>query len=134
MESAEIIPSLVERSKRLRSRVTNGKSPFIGADGRSAWVRLWKDLLGAHASDLGGDLSEAQRASCEVVATLRTELKLIEAKMSNGEASPEDIDLYNRLSGNLRRYLEMLGLERRARPSNDGTEILLKAHGLGARR
>jgi hypothetical protein len=33
----------------------------------------------------------------------------------DGEASPQDLDLYQRTAGNLRRLLETVGLQRRAR-------------------
>ncbi len=101
--------------KDLRSKVTNGKRVFaIGGDGRGAWTRRWKDLHEAHIADLGGPagLSEAQISLCRRAAALETELEQLEARMSEGAATVEDLDLYNRLSGNLRRMLESIGLKR----------------------
>ena len=43
------------------------------------------------------------------------ELELAEGKLSRGE--PVDLDLFGRLLGQLRRVLEAIGLERRARPA-----------------
>ena len=43
-------------------------------------------------------------------------MKELAARMSEGVATAEDNDAYNRLSGNLRRHLEVLGLERRQKP------------------
>ena len=51
-------------SSRLRSRVTNGKTPFVEADGRGPWARRWRDILAEIISDLGGHeggLSEGQK-------------------------------------------------------------------------
>ena len=44
------------------------------------------------------------------------ELERLEGKFAlAGEADPADLDLYIRASGNLRRILESLGLQRRTR-------------------
>ncbi len=61
-------------------------------------------------------MSEAQLALCWNVAVARVELEQIAAKMSEGTATLEDQDAWNRISGNVRRHLETLGLERRAKP------------------
>jgi hypothetical protein len=104
--------------KDLRSKVTNGTKVFaIGGDGRGAWTRRWKDLNEAHVADLGGPggLSEAQLSLCRRCAALEVQLEQMEAKMSEGDAMV-DMDLYGRLAGHLRRILETLGIERRAKP------------------
>jgi hypothetical protein len=74
-----------------------------------------------HLSDYGGAeaMSEAELAISQMVATTRVEMEQIAARCSEGTATPEDIDLYNRLAGNLRRHLETLGLERRQKPVNN---------------
>ena len=47
---------------------------------------------------------------------LTTELERLEVKFAlAGEASAVDIDLYARVAANLRRLLESVGLQRRAR-------------------
>lgn len=133
MENVNYIPQLAAKPKELRSRVTNGKTLFAkGGDNRGAWARRYRDLYQLHLSDLGGAeaCSEAELALCDVVATTRVEMGQLAARMSEGAATMEDIDAYNRLSGNLRRLLETPGLERRQRPVNDGSDILLRAHGL----
>jgi hypothetical protein len=38
-----------------RSRVTNGRELLPGVDGRSLWVRRFRDVLALHVSDLGGE-------------------------------------------------------------------------------
>jgi hypothetical protein len=103
------------KPKDLRSRVTNGTRVFaIGGDGRGAWTRRWKDLHEAHVADLGGPagLSEAQTSLCRRCAALEVELEQFEARMSEGAATVEDLDLYNRLTGNFRRLFETIGLRR----------------------
>jgi hypothetical protein len=60
-------------------------------------------------------MSEAQLAICGAAATTRVEMEQLASRMSEGTATPDDLDLYNRFAGNLRRHLEVLGLERKAR-------------------
>src|SRR5450756_2549108 len=101
-----------------RSRISNGSAVLPGVDGRSTWVRRLRDLIGLHLSDLGGDgaVSEAERSIVRRVATLTVELERMEAGFAlAGEAQPEQIDLYQRTANSLRRMLESVGLERRAR-------------------
>lgn len=95
------------RSKLVRSAITKGNRPMLGADGRSAWVRRWKDLTELHVSDLGGPghLSEGQLSLCRRGSTLEIILEQIEARMSEGREAPEDVGTYNTVSGNLRAHL-----------------------------
>jgi hypothetical protein len=46
---------------------------------------------------------------------LTVELDRLEARFAVADASGDDLDLYQRTAGNLRRLLESVGLERRAR-------------------
>jgi hypothetical protein len=109
----------VERRKdKQRSRITNGSALLPGVDGRSAWVRRCKDIIAAHVSDLGGEAnsSAAERSIIRRAAVLTTELERLEIRFAlAGEASDADLDLYQRTAGNLRRLLEAVGLQRRAR-------------------
>jgi hypothetical protein len=110
-----------DRPAALRSKVTNGRAVFaIGGNGNSAWTRRWKDYVDMHVSDRGGfDIcSEAELSICRITATLEVEMEMIAAAMSEGKASPEDVDRYNRLAGNVRRNHETLGLKRTAKPVN----------------
>jgi hypothetical protein len=138
VESVEILPqsvrtasapsSLANRlkpeSKRIRSAVTNGERAFVLGNGCSPWARRQRDLIALHIADLGGEdrLSENQLSLCRRAATLETELEMLEGQLSLGKVA--DLDLYNRLSGNLRRILESIGIERVARPVNDGSTVL----------
>jgi hypothetical protein len=101
------------RAPRQRSAVTNGKRAFVDGDGNAAWTRRWRDLVMAHASDLGGAdaLSEAQSSLVRRVATIEIELEQLEGKLSKGE--PVDLDCYTRAASHLRRILETLGIARK---------------------
>ena len=101
-----------------RSRVTNGSSILPGVDGRSTWVRRLRDLINLHTADLGGEdnVSAAEQAIIRRASVLIVELERLELKFAtDGEASPFDLDLYQRMANSLRRLLEAVGLQRRAR-------------------
>jgi hypothetical protein len=101
-----------------RSRVANGSELLPGVDGRSAWVRRCKELIADHIADLGGEAntSAAERSLIRRASVMTVELERLEVKFATaGEASPDDLELYQRTAGNLRRLLESIGLRRRAR-------------------
>jgi len=101
-----------------RSRISNGSSLLPGVDGRSTWVRRLRDLINLHLSDLGGEaaVSEGERSIIRRIATLTVELEMLEAGFAvAGQAQPEQLDLYQRTANSLRRLLESVGIERRAR-------------------
>ncbi|MGX1354535.1 hypothetical protein AB7M49_008160 [Bradyrhizobium elkanii] len=114
-----VATSAVTTSKQThRSRVTNGTALLSGVDGRSVWARRLRDLIESHVSDLGGNdaVTAAERSIVRRAATLTVELERMETVFAGaGEASPEALDLYGRTAGNLRRLLESVGLQRRAR-------------------
>ena len=110
--------------KRPRSAVTSGRKAFIAGDPNSAWARRFHDLVMGHVSDLGGrsTMSEAQFALCKRAAGLECELEQMEGRMSQGEEI--NLDGYGRAASHLRRILETLGLERKARDvTPDGVEL-----------
>ena len=97
-----------------RSRVTNGK--LLAGDNRSAWARRAKDVIALHTSDLGGadNVSAAEASIIRRCAVLTVELERLEVKFAQaGAADANDLDLYQRCAGNLRRLLEAIGLQRR---------------------
>ena len=100
------------------SKVTNGKTLFAeGGDMRGPWARRLRDVFSLHLSDLGGAdaVSEAERSIVRRAAVLTVELERIEAKFAVDGGLPGDLDLYQRTAGNLRRLLESVGLQRRAK-------------------
>lgn len=105
-------------AKQGRSRVTNGKTLFVGGSGdaRPAWARRLRDVWSLHLSDLGGPdaVSEAERSLSRRAAILTIELERLEAGFSKtDDPSPESLDLYQRMTNTLRRLLETLGIQRR---------------------
>ena len=113
--SSVVRPASDARPPRTRSRVTNGRTPFVEGDARSPWTRRWRDLVEAHASDLGGAayLSEAQRSLIRRAATIEIELEQIEGRLSEGKDA--NLTTYAMAAGHLKRILETLGVERRPR-------------------
>ena len=90
---------------------------IAGGDLRKAWARRFNDILDGHIADLGGEanVSQAELSIARRAATITVELERLESKFASGEASDRDLDLYQRASGNLRRLLESVGLQRRQR-------------------
>ncbi len=120
-------PQALTTKPEARSAVSNGSRLLPGVDGRSTWVRRCRDLIELHTSDLGGTeaISEAERSIIRRASVLTTELERLERRFAlAGEAAERDLDLYQRCAGNLRRLLEAVGLQRRARPVQ-GLPVLL---------
>jgi hypothetical protein len=69
-------------------------------------------------------VSQAEASIMRRAATITTELERLEAKFASGESTPTDLDLYQRSAGNLRRLLESVGLQRRAKPVQSLAEYL----------
>lgn len=109
-------PSVAPRKGR--SKITNGKVLIAGVDQRSPWVRRAKDVIAAHIADLGGvdNTSAAERSIIRRASTLTVELERMETAFATaGEASPLDLEVYQRCANSLRRLLEAVGLQRRPR-------------------
>jgi hypothetical protein len=97
---------------------------------RYAWARRLKELVVAHIQDLGGEgaISAAELSIVRRAATLEVELELLEARFARvGQASSEDLDLYQRTAGNLRRLFDGIGLQRRTSQQPSLSDYL-KAH------
>jgi hypothetical protein len=118
-------PQPVRGKSKGRSRVTNGSKLLPLSDGRSATARRFRDLYEDIAADLGGldHLSEGQKQLIRRAAMLSAESERLEALSARGEAG-FDIDLYGMLCDRLGRLFGRLGLERVARPVNDGSQVL----------
>jgi len=88
VEAMEVVAgSSVERarSSRVRSRVTNGSTPFVEADGRGPWARRWRDVLAEIISDMGRDgLSEGQRQLARRAATISIACERMEGEAALG--------------------------------------------------
>jgi hypothetical protein len=112
--------------RRTRSQATSGRRVFVEGDGNSRWARRYRDLIAAHCQDMGGVdlLSEAQLSLVKRVSTLELECEQAEGKLSMGQEI--DLDLYQRMLNSLRRALETLGIERRAKPVETLSEYLAR--------
>lgn len=111
-------PAIVGIKSSGKSAVSNGSRLLPGVDGRSVWVRRCRDLIEAHVSDLGGitAISEAERSIVRRASVLTVELERMEKNFATaGEADDRSLDLYQKTAGSLRRLLETVGIERRAR-------------------
>ena len=118
MSEVQTIDELQRRLLHGKSRVTNGSKLLPGIDGRSIWARRCRDVLSEHLSDLGGPdyCSAAERSIIRRASVMTVELERMESMFAAaGEASPEQLDIYARIAANLRRMLEAVGLQRRAR-------------------
>lgn len=103
-----------------RSAITNGSS-ILGhdIDHRSTPIRRLRELINAHTSDLGGthNISEAERSLVRRAAMLELQLEMWEQKfaLNDGEATSAQLTDYQRAANSLRRILESVGLQRRAK-------------------
>jgi hypothetical protein len=116
-----------ERPKRQRPRssVTSGRKQFVFGNPNTAWSRRFHDLVMGHVADAGGRdrLSEAEMALIKRAAGLECECEKIEGRMSQDD--DVDLDRYGRAASHLRRLLETLGLQRRARDVSPSLAQLL---------
>ena len=120
------VPSLMPRDPERPARKALS---IAGGDLRKAWARRFNDILDGHIADLGGDanVSQAELSIARRAATITVELERLESKFASGEASDRDLDLYQRASGNLRRLLESVGLQRRQRDVTPSLEQYIAA-------
>jgi hypothetical protein len=104
-----------DRVGMLRSRVTNGRSPFVVTDQRSAWARRWRDIQNEIISDLGGadHLSEGQRQLVRRATTIAIACEQMEGDVASGK--PIDLDAYGTLTDRIGRAFARLGLKRQAK-------------------
>jgi hypothetical protein len=129
MESSADRAQLDRPKDRQRSAITNGSKLLAGVDGRGPWIRRCKDVIAAHLSDIQSPTA-AERSIIRRASVLTVELERLEKQFAlAGEADPETLDLYGRTSGNLRRLLEAVGIQRRdARDITPSLADILREH------
>lgn len=90
-------------------------------DMRGQWTRRVRDLVASYASDAGGadNISEGMRALIRRIALLQSQMERMEAKwaVEDGEATPNQLDSYQRIANTTRRLIESAGLKTRAMKS-----------------
>jgi hypothetical protein len=112
------------KPRRKSSAVSSGRRMFVQGDSSSAWSRRYRDIVSAHAADLGGRpvLSEAEISLIKRASTLEIECEQMEGQLSMGQGI--DLDLYQRTANSMRRILESLGLKRVARDVTNFGDLL----------
>jgi hypothetical protein len=112
-----------QRSITQRSRVSNHKQLFLGADRpheNSPWSRRLKDLMSDHLQDLGGldAVTVAEKMLVRRAAMLAVQCEMMEQQWAANDGvatSEKSLICYQRVTGALRRCLRDLGLKRRAK-------------------
>jgi hypothetical protein len=103
----------VSRSSQA-SAIANGRL-LPGIDQRSSWCRRAKEVLASHLSDKP-NASVAEVSILRRAVILQVECERLERQFAlAGEADAETLDQYARIASNMRRLLESVGLERRAK-------------------
>jgi hypothetical protein len=100
---------------KVKSAITNGSAILDQVDHRSPWMRRFRDLMDAHTSDLGSEISESEIRLVRRCAMLTLQLEMMETRWAanEGEASEKQISTYQTVTNTLRRTLESLGLQKR---------------------
>ena len=105
-------PPPPKTAKRVRSRVTNGRSLFFSGPATTAEARRFADILGQIISDLGGvdaPLSEGQRQLARRAASLSVACEKLEQAVCSGTSSAAEA----RAAGGDRRSIELRDPARR---------------------
>ena len=110
---------LPSRSDPQGTRVGNGSALLPELDGRSTWARRAKELLASFLNgQLGGEgnYSEAEHVLVMRAVVLIIELERREAEFAKaGAAGDNALAIYQTTVNTLRRTLESIGLQRRAK-------------------
>ena len=122
---------------RTRSRVTNGRSMFVGhEDARKPLARRFRDLVRLHALDVspGGPahLSQAQQQLIRRISMIEVRLEVMEGRMVEGDETVS-LEEFCRASSHLRRMLESLGLRKVARDKTPTLAELISKHKTAAK-
>lgn len=96
-----------------RTKKGTGKITLAGVDGRSLMARRFREIHAQIEADLGGDLTEAQRAIAARAVTLAVWCESAEAELAQGnDFNPQE---YATVANAMRRLLCDLGLDRKAK-------------------
>lgn len=112
------------------TRKGTGAVALAGVDGRSMMARRFREITATIESDLGGDLTEAQKHLVARAATLAVWCEEREAELAQGQDF--DAAQYATISNALRRLLADLGLERRAKDVTPSLQTYLRQRAEGA--
>ena len=101
-----------------RTRRGTGRVALQGVDGRSFMARRFRELFTGIEADLGGNLSEAQKALLARACTIAVWCEERESELARGESF--DPSAYGIATNVLRRLLADLGLKRVAKDVTEG--------------
>jgi hypothetical protein len=112
-----------------RDRVTNGNALLGDIDGRTAWARRYRDLVGIHVADMAGPELITQR-ELDLVrhgVALDIELERMAAAWAEaGGSTPEALDVFQRSLNAIRRTWSTLGLARRSKDVTPDLQTYLR--------
>jgi len=94
------------RVPRPRQRSTPGGTPLPRLDGRTVSARRYRDLVIAFEAEVGGPLSESERAMIKQAAAMTLQAEQLQTDLILG--NPIDNDLLVRLSGTAKRILSSI--------------------------
>lgn len=98
-----------------KTKLGNGTRVLNKVDNRLLWPRRLKELFEDHIS-MFPDASVAERSILWPASTLTVELERMETGFAmRGEASPQQLETYQRCANTLRRLLEAVGLRPRSK-------------------
>jgi hypothetical protein len=100
------------QSPHVRSRVTNGKTLHVAADGRGLWARRFRDIMHGILGELkvaAADLTEAQRQLVRRAAMLAVACERMEGDAALGQLI--DIEQYGLMVDRQARAFRRLGLK-----------------------
>jgi hypothetical protein len=117
---------------RARSALRHSTSMLRAIDGRAPQMIRLRNLIALHVADLGGDdnITEAERRLVRRAAMLTLLLEMQDAKFAaNPEAmnKASEFDAYLKATGALRRLLQAVGLQRRAKDVTPDLGTYLRA-------
>jgi hypothetical protein len=102
---------------------------LAGVDGRSTMARRFREIVSGIEADLGGDLTEAQRALLARAATLAVWAEEREAELAKGEEF--DAQAYATVANAMRRLLSDLGLHRVSRDVTPDLQTYIRGQANG---
>src|SRR6056297_2366099 len=112
-----------------RTRRGTGAIVLAGVDGRSMMARRFREITSGIEADLGGDLTEAQRALLARAATLAVWAEEREAELAKGEEF--DAQAYATVANAMRRLLSDLGLHRASRDVTPDLQTYIRGQASG---
>jgi hypothetical protein len=112
----------VPRAHRRERRTTSGIPLPRAADGRSVRARRFRDLVVAFELEVGGVLTESERAMIKQAAALTLRAEELQGDLILGKEI--DNDLLIRLTGTARRILGSIGAKSDKRQAASGHDAL----------